>query len=189
MAMPATVEKRWTVAEVHALPDDPRHRYEVVDGELLVSPGPSVPHQVCAFELMKILDAFVERWGEALVLDGPAEVVPDEYTAMQPDVFVTLLRNGRLPPDWDNASQLLLAVEVLSPSTARYDRVKKRPKYLSMGAVYWIVDLDARVVEQWLPGKAQPQVLEERVEWRPAGAPAALVIELAEFFRRVFRER
>jgi Uma2 family endonuclease len=61
---------------------------------------------------------------------------------------------------------LLLAVEVLSPSTARYDRLTKRRFYQQQGVEYWIVDLDARIVERWLPGSDRPEILAEHLAWQ-----------------------
>jgi Uma2 family endonuclease len=191
MAMPAVQDKRWTAPEVQAMQEaDPHRRYQVVDGELLVSPGPRRLHQKCVVELVRILGDYLDSWSAAGdLLAGPGEVIPDEHTGMQPDVFVIPLVDGEPPEDWDTNGRLLLAIEVLSPSTARFDRVKKRPKYQEMGAFYWIVDTDARVVEEWLPSAAQPSVLAERVEWRPRGTEQPLVIDIPSFFRKVFRER
>lgn len=143
--MPVAVDRRWTVAELDALPADPTHRYEIVDGELLVSPGPLLPHQKAVLEVTKLLDGYVGAMPDIEVLNGPGEVIPEEYTAMQPDVFVFDVRGGALDRRWDDSCRLLLAVEVSSAGTARYDRVTKRPKYLALDAVYWIVDPDARL--------------------------------------------
>ena len=188
MAMPQTLDRHWTAAEVQAMQDrDPSHRYQVVDGELLVSPGPSRPHQRCVGHLLRLVAVYVEQWQFGETLMGPGQVLPDANTEMQPDVFV-------IPPDdddassaWDTKGRLLLACEVLSPSTARFDRVRKRPKYQSMGAVYWIFDMDARVVEAWLPDATQPTVYHAELRWQPDGVPEPLVIDLESFFRKVVR--
>ena len=191
MVMPAVQDKHWTASEVQAMQEaDPHHRYQVVDGELHVSPGPRRLHQKCVVELVRILGDYLDSWSAAGdLLAGPGEVIPDEHTGMQPDVFVIPLVDGESPQDWDTNGRLLLAIEVLSPSTARFDRVMKRPKYQEMGALYWIVDTDARVVEEWLPSASQPSIHAERVEWRPQGAEEPLVIDVPAFFRKVFRER
>jgi Uma2 family endonuclease len=78
----------------------------------------------------------------------------------------------------------LLVVEVLSPSTARYDRITKRMRYQRSGVgEYWVVDVWARAIERWTPHDARPEVLDERITWHPAGASAPLVIDLEDFFR------
>jgi Uma2 family endonuclease len=189
MGMPALQEKRWTAEEVRAMQDqDPRHRYQVVDGELLVSPSPVVRHQACVTELVYLFVHYLRSSLACEVLAGPGEVSPDAYTVVQPDLFVNALHDGRRADSWDASGPLLLAIEVLSPSTARFDRVKKRDKYLAMGAEYWIVDLDARVFEVWRPGSPQPEIEDRRVEWTAPDATEALTLELDPFFRRVLRE-
>jgi Uma2 family endonuclease len=189
MAMPQTLEKRWTAAEAQALQEqDPSHRYQVVDGELLVSPGPARPHQRCVKELLLLLDTYVKRWGVGEVLMGPGEVVPDDFTTMQPDLFVIPIGDAEHLGDSSDLRRLSLACEVLSPSTARFDRVKKRPKYQSMGATYWIVDMDARVVESWLPEATQPTIHDAEVRWQPDSAPDPFVLDLVVFFTKVHRE-
>jgi Uma2 family endonuclease len=77
-------------------------------------------------------------------------------------------------------------VEVASPSTARYDRGLKRRFYQRAGVPeYWIVDLDARIVERWRPGDARPEVLDGVLSWQPGPEAPALTIDLAAFFARV----
>ncbi|MCU0650281.1 MAG: Uma2 family endonuclease, partial [Gemmatimonadaceae bacterium] len=69
------------------------------------------------------------------------------------------------------------------------DRVVKRQRYQRLGVEYWIVDLEARVVERWLPGDARPEVLTDAVSWvSSAAADAPCVIELARLFAEVLGE-
>jgi Uma2 family endonuclease len=188
MALPLLHDRLWTVAEVHALPDDPRHRYEVVDGELLVSPGPTWPHQNMIFYLQRILDDHLTEYGGGVVMDGPAEIQPDDRTMVQPDLFVVPLVDGRAALDWFQVNKLSLAVEVMSPGTQRYDRVVKRRLYHRLGAEYWIVDLDARVIERWGASDVTPEIIDDRISWTPPGSTTELVIELEPLFRKAWRE-
>ena len=189
MGMPALQEKRWTAEEVRAMQDqDPHHRYQVVDGELLVSPSPVMRHQACFTELVYLFVHYLRSSLACEVFAGPGEVSPDPYTVVQPDVLVNALQDGRRAESWDTSGPLLLAIEVLSPSNARFDRVQKRGKYLAMGAEYWIVDLDARVFEVWQPGSPQPVIEDRQVEWTAPEAGDALTLKLDSFFRRVLRE-
>lgn len=106
---------------------------------------------------------------------------------MQPDVFVApLMPGGRKVRDWREIKNLLLAVEVLSPSTARVDRQVKRRLYQE-GSVgeYWIVDLDGRVIECWRPGDDRPAVLGDRLTWRPDSNRPPFELDLPAFFRDV----
>lgn len=69
---------------------------------------------------------------------------------------------------------------------ARYDRVVKRPALQAAGVEeFWIVDLDARLVERWRPEDARPEILLERLTWKPDGASAGLAIDLVAFFAGV----
>ncbi len=182
MAMPAVVARRWTAAEVRDLPDEPGKRFECVDGELLVSPSPRLTHQSVVGLLWRELEAFVreQRLGAAFLSPGDLEL--DAYTLVQPDVYVLPLVDGRRPRTQDEIGHPLLFVEVLSPSTARYDRVVKRPRYQRAGITYWIVDLDARLVECWLPNADRPSIHTETITWQPTGAATMLTLELAPIF-------
>ena len=83
--------------------------------------------------------------------------------------------------------RLLLAVEVLSPSTARADRDVKRRLYQAQGVPeYWIVDLDARLVERWRPDDEPPEIITDRIEWQVDPALPALMIELPALFREIW---
>jgi Uma2 family endonuclease len=74
---------------------------------------------------------------------------------------------------------------VLSPNSARYDRVQKRPLYQRHVPEYWIVDPDARLFERWRPGDARPEVLTETLEWHPESAADPLRLDVADFFARL----
>ena len=149
--MPA-FRRQWTVDDLQDLPDDGQ-RYEVIDGELFVTPSPSYDHQ-----------------------DGVGE----------PDVFVVPLVSGRRPKSFSEVRQLLLAVEVLSPSTARQDRVVKRALYRDEGVPeFWIVDMDSRTFERSTPADARVDVLDTRVEWLPEGASTPFLLDVPAYFAEV----
>ncbi|MBK8250129.1 MAG: Uma2 family endonuclease [Gemmatimonadetes bacterium] len=102
---------------------------------------------------------------------------------LQPDLFVAPLVDGQRAQTPAEFARLVLAVEVQSPSTARYDRVVKRPVYLDQGvAEYWIVDPDSRTVERWSQGQERPEVLDTTLSWTPPATPATLDIDLVELF-------
>lgn len=187
MGMPQPIAG-WTVARVLALPDD-GNRYEVVDGELLVSPAPSLLHQRAVRGLYRRLDPFVEAHDLGCVLHSPADIEFDERTLVQPDLFVAPMIEGRRPRTWQEVRHLLLAVEVLSPSTARADRQIKRRRYQRHGvSEYWIVDLEARLVERWRPADERPEILAERLDWRPSDDGPPLTINLLELFAEILDE-
>ena len=82
--------------------------------------------------------------------------------------------------------RLLLAVEILSPSSARADRYVKRQLYQSEGVPeYWIVDPASRFIERWRPGDDEPEVLTEVLRWAPVEGREALVVDLVGYFAAV----
>ncbi len=183
-----SVARQWTVDEIHALPDD-GNRYEVIDGELFVTPAPAWRHQNAAGELYALLLAYLRRERVAHVFIAPADVVFSPRRAVQPDVFVVPLVNGRRPERFEEVGKLLVAIEVLSPTTARADRVAKRTLFRDEGvAEYWIVDLDARTIERSTPGDARLEVLADRLVWSPEGASAPFALDLTTYFAAVLDE-
>jgi Uma2 family endonuclease len=187
MAMPA-VHRRWKAKEVRALIDaNPlwTPRYELVDGELLVTPAPRLVHQEAIAVLLLRLRAYLasERVGHALASPSDVELEPEFLS--QPDIFVMPLDEWRRVHLERIVRRLLLAVEVLSPSSAGHDRVKKRPKYQRNVPEYWIVDLDARLFERWRPSDDRPEILTQNLEWRPPGSRNPLAIDLTAYFTEV----
>lgn len=183
--MPALAPRRWTAAEVQALPDDPTHRYECVDGELLVSPSPRTAHQSAVMELALALGPWVREVGVGALIGAPSDWVLDPHTLVQPDLYVVPLVDGRRPRTDEERGHPLLFIEVLSPSTARFDRVVKRGRYQRAGIEYWIVDLDSRLVERWMPDEDRPSIHAEQLTWQPTGATMPLVLDLERFFDEV----
>ncbi|MBK9410344.1 MAG: Uma2 family endonuclease [Gemmatimonadetes bacterium] len=185
--LPDRSRRDWTVDELRALPDD-GNRYEVVDGELLVTPAPSWLHQDAVGELFLLLAPYARR-NDLHCIIAPAEVRFSPNRVVQPDVFVVPFIGGRKPARLDDVHRLILAVEVLSPSSARADRHSKRHLYQSQSVPeYWIVDPANRFVERWRPGDDAPEVLLDSLTWTPREGGEPLVIDLAAYFRRVHGE-
>ena len=182
MAMPNT-RVDWTLEMVHALPDD-GNRYELLDGELLVSPAPSLAHQRVLLVLNERIRPYTAALGDCETLLAPAAVTFSPRRELQPDLLVLPLVDGRRAERFSDVGRLLLAIEVLSPSTTRNDRYKKRVAYQQEGVPEtWIVDPAARGVERWRPGDVEPDVLLETIEWGPRSDVDALVIDLVQLFR------
>ena len=186
MGMPATQSRRWTPEEVRRLTErSPSHwpRYELIDGELLVSPAPRVSHHLAFTRLLGTLLAYTDRERCGRAMASPADLQLEPDSIVQPDLFVLPPHDFARVRSWADFSNLLLAVEILSPSTAAHDRGFKRRYYQRTGVTeYWIVDLDARVVERWRPLDTRPEILAHELVWHPAGALAPLVIDLKELF-------
>lgn len=177
-------DTEWTAAMVLALPDDGVRR-ELLDGELVVMPAPSLSHQNVVGAFYRALFAFTEAHPIGTTHTSPADIEFSPRRLLQPDVFVAPLVAGRGARTWTEIKTLLLAIEVLSPSSARHDRITKRHIYLSEPIdEYWIVDLDARLVERWRRGDTRPDVVHSSIAWRPLGVDMALTIDLDELFER-----
>ncbi|HEY4219491.1 MAG TPA: Uma2 family endonuclease [Gemmatimonadaceae bacterium] len=182
--MPASA-RYWTVDDLQGLPDN-GNRYEVIDGELLVTPAPSLIHQRPVLVLCRALADYLDREPIGDLVISPADVVFSQRRSVQPDLFVMPLAAGRRPRLFSDVGRPLLAVEVLSPSTARADRVEKRALFRSEGVdEYWIVDLDARTIERSTPLDTRIEVFDDAIEWSPSGASTPLTIDLSNYFRRV----
>ncbi len=173
-----------TAEMVRALPDD-GNRYEVVYGELLVTPSPRPWHQVLVHRLTLAIGVYLEREPVGIALAAPADISWGPDVLVQPDVFVVAPGEARTLT-WSRMRTLLLVAEVLSPSTARGDRFLKRLRYREASVpLYWVVDGDERLVEIWTPADEFPAVERERLAWHPPGAREPLTLSLEKFFRPI----
>ena len=185
MGMPHT--KDWTVDMLAALPDDGK-RYEVIDGELFVTPAPSNVHQRTVGRLYAQLLTYTDAIGLDL-LTAPCAVTISDRREVQPDLLVMPKIGNCFAIKFADVGRLVLAVEVLSKRTAWVDRVKKLTLYQDERVPeYWIVDADARSVARWLPESSEPDVLTTTFVWQPLSQHAGLEIDLVEMFRKVFGE-
>ncbi len=175
----------WTAEMVRQLPDD-GNRYEVVYGELLVTPAPRLSHQLLVSRLFHALAEYLAREPVGIVLTSPADISwGRDDVLVQPDLFVVPVDEVRTG-DWSRLRSLRLAIEVLSPSTTRADRFTKRRRYQEAGVpLYWIVDAEEQRVEVWTPGADLPTIETERLMWRPVGAGQPFTLDLADLFRPV----
>ncbi len=132
-------KKLLTYKEFAALPGDGK-LYELIDGELAVSPAPTLTHQTLVWRLVAIFDAYQTVHPAGRFVVGPYDVVLSVHQALHPDVlFFARKRLDRLTDAFaDGAPDL--AVEILSPGTASRDKGRKRELYDEYGVQeYWIV--------------------------------------------------
>jgi Uma2 family endonuclease len=185
MVMPAPIPSVRTIADLRALPDDGM-RHELLDGVHVVTPSPALPHQAVLREIEARLLGILEGHQELELFWSPADIVLGARTLVQPDLFVVRKQPGQILRSWTEVGVPVLAVEVLSPGTAARDRGIKRTIYQRAGVgEYWIVDLDARLVERWRPDDARPEILTGVLIWQPSTDMPELSIELASLFLRV----
>lgn len=172
--------KRWTLAEVHSLPDD-GNKYELVHGELLVTPAPTNEHETIAVRLARILEPYVVANDLGYIYRPRAVFRMDDEVEVEPDLMVRQPHPG---PDaaWETAPLPLLVVEIASDGTCRNDRVKKRWVYMNAGIPdYWIVDEDTRSIRVIRPG-CEDIDARDTVTWAPAGVSEPLTFEVARVF-------
>jgi Uma2 family endonuclease len=169
---------------VRALPAD-GNRYETVHGELLVTPAPQPWHQAVARRIIGRLDAYLELHPVGCPFYSPADISWGPDILVQPDIFVVDLEQAR-SMDWSKMKKLLLTIEVLSSTTARYDRYTKRRLYQEVGVpFYWIVNPADRLIEVWTPEVQFPSVERDRITWKPEGVLKAFVLNLEELFKPI----
>lgn len=174
----------WSAEMVRALPED-GNRYEVVHGELLVTPAPRLWHQAIVARLLVSLTTYLDRERVGHVLASPADISWEPDVLVQPDVFVVPIEQAR-SLRWEGIRSLLLAVEVLSPSSRRADRFTKRRWYQEAGVpLYWVVDSDAHEVDVWTPATRFPIVERRVLTWHPDSAASPFALELADLFRPI----
>lgn len=157
MAVPAAEKTKKSYTYDDYLKVDDGNRYELIEGELVLTPSPGTRHQLLVGRLFKIFDHHVQKTGSGKVFFAPLDVVLDEpvkKNTFQPDVI--FISNDRLDiieetringaPD--------LVVEVLSPATIRRDRGKKSRRYFLSGVrEYWLVDPQEQMLEVFVPGE------------------------------------
>jgi len=129
--------REWTLDDLALLPDD-GHRYEIVDGGLYVSPPPTSSHQVCAARLDRVLERAAPP--ELEVLQGVG--IGLGKSAFIPDISVVLAEVAARDVPQFTPSEVLLAVEIVSPSSVSMDRLLKPARYAGGGIPsYWRVEL------------------------------------------------
>ncbi|MFI5229691.1 MAG: Uma2 family endonuclease [Gemmatimonadales bacterium] len=132
------VKRQWTFDDLEELPDD-GNRYEIIDGELFVTPLPVWPHQQAIAELYKLVDAYLRHVSVGFAYFAPADVVFSPRRAVQPDLLVVPPVDGRRPTSFAAVGRLLLAIEVLSrarraPIASLNARCSAKKASLSIGS-------------------------------------------------------
>lgn len=181
----ATKLRQWTLRDLHSLPDD-GNKYELVRGELFVTPPPSDEHETILARLTRLLEPYVAANHLGFVYH-PRAVFRFEGSETEPDLMIRQPRSGRakhgkVVDDWDDAPVPSLIVEVLSDSTRRRDLQQKRQYYIDAGIPeYWIIDGDHREVRVVRLGR-DDEVATNELRWHPAGCAEPLVLSVEQIF-------
>ena len=177
---------RLTVDDYMLMPEDGK-RYELVEGELIVSPSPKRFHQEIVGELYEAIKIWVRTEGLGKVLVAPLDYRIDDHNVVQPDILYL----PKSHPQYDDYDALLseppgLVVEVLSPGRAKHDLQTKFALYQRAGVpCYWIADYDREIMEAWELKKGV-YVQSHRAKGRVFSAPPfpKLASKLGKIFAR-----
>jgi len=126
-----------------AIPPDGK-RYELLDGQVQVTPAPSPLHQRLVLRLARALQDHFEEPAEVFV--SPIDVILTPHDVVQPDLVVVTDPSQVSTRGIEGAP--LLVIEVLSPATTVYDRTTKAQRYAALGIPhYWLVDPETRSIQ------------------------------------------
>ena len=129
-------------------------RYELLDGELIIMPAPSIAHQHVAMKLGTRLDTFVEEGNLGVLYSAPTDVVLSDTEVVQPDLLFISSERAHIitPANIQGAPDLI--VEIRSASTAERDETLKRNLYAEHDVKeYWLVDPEAMTIIVLLLGE------------------------------------
>lgn len=137
----------FTYEDYKLLPED--KRWEIIEGELLMTPSPVFRHQAIQMNLSVMLFSFVKEHDLGFVVAAPMDVILSPENVVQPDVlFIAKAHSAIIDQKGGVHGAPDLAVEILSPSTAPRDHILKRKLYGRYGVQeYWIVDPEVQSVE------------------------------------------
>jgi len=143
--MPSAIKQRLDYADYRAVPPDGK-TYQILDGNVYVTPAPSPRHQRICRELFRRLDEHVRRHGSGEVFFSPIDVILGPHDIVQPDLVVVAEPGQVSDRGIEGAPRLV--VEVLSRTTRDHDLGVKTQRYAALGVPhYWIVDPEARRIE------------------------------------------
>ncbi len=143
--MAPELKRKLDYSDYVATPDDGK-RYEIVDGDLYVTPSPTPTHQRVSQRLERQLEDYFHRRAIGEVFHAPIDLILSDHDIFVPDVLV--VSNPALVSRRGIEGPPVLVVEILSPSTRAQDRGVKARRYAELGiAHYWIVDPEEGRIE------------------------------------------
>ena len=145
--------KEWTYEEFMSLPEGGPFRYEIIDGELSMTPSPSTRHQEISGNLFVVIWNFIHKKKIGKVFPAPYDVVfsRDPLQVVEPDLVFVSNEHFSIIGEKNIQGVPDLTVEILSPATATADRRVKHSLYERFGVPeYWIVDPESQTVQVFL---------------------------------------
>lgn len=139
-----------TYWEYTLLPDD-GNRYEILEGELQMTPSPKTKHQVVSRNLLVEISLFLKKNKIGKVFGAPYDVILSQDNVVKPDIIFISNDNLKIITEDNVQGSPDLLIEILSPSSQDNDRNKKKVIYETYGVKeYWIVDPDLEVVDVYI---------------------------------------
>ncbi|HET7232641.1 MAG TPA: Uma2 family endonuclease [Longimicrobium sp.] len=186
MSIQQPAARRWTYEEFARLPND-GNRYEVIGGELFVTPAPKPIHAKVATRISRVLEEFVEKHALGEVFGHAVDILFGEGDYLEPDLLFVRRERMSIVTDRGVEAAPDLVVEVLSPTTAARDRRLKRERYAMFGVPeYWLVDPVARRFEVYRRtgvGEIDAQIATDVIEWRPVSGGSVLTLNIPDLLR------
>ena len=131
------------------LPND-RNRYEILDGELSVTPAPAIRHQTVLGNLHRFLANYVVANQLGKLFIAPTDLILAPTTVVQPDLIFIANERRHIVTERAIEGPPTLVIEILSPTTNRTDRVTKAQLYAKHSVSnYWLIDPDQRTLEAY----------------------------------------
>lgn len=182
---PAESSTKFTWEDLSAFPQDGKRR-EIIDGELFVTPSPSLRHQDVSMRLTEVLLFYLREHPVGRLFAAPLDVIFSNFDVVEPDLLFVSHERGEILQDWVRGSPDL-CVEILSPTTRRTDELIKRRLYERTDVrEYWIVDPELESIKVYRrSGSSFPRVAELSRESRDTLATPLLPglrIDLDELF-------
>ena len=175
---------KFTVNDYMSTPEGTR--YQLLDGEMILAPSPTQKHQSLLANLYRLVYAFVAGADLGRVWFAPLDVVLSNHDVAQPDLMFVSNERAGIVTEGNVRGAPDLVVEILSPSTAGYDRGYKRSLYAQHGVrEYWLVDPDVETVEVLVLGDQglSPYQVFESDQTLESPLLDGLSLELEDLFR------
>jgi Uma2 family endonuclease len=152
-------ETGWTVEDYYQLPED-EHLYELVEGKLELRPSPSTTHQRISHQMERVISDSCE--GEYIILHAPVDLILLNDEIRQPDILMIHRSREQIIEEHAVVGPPDLVVEIISPNSAKRDRIMKKESYARFGvSEYWIADPANLTIEQYvLVEEGKPYKLE-----------------------------
>ncbi|OZU88189.1 hypothetical protein CIL03_13800 [Virgibacillus indicus] len=155
---PLIKETGWSVDDYYQLPED-GNQYEIINGQLDLKPSPTTTHQRVCHRFVQTLTDSCDN--DYIIMHAPIDVILSDNETRQPDILMIHHSREHIIEEHAVVGPPDLVIEILSPNSAKRDRIMKKNSYASFGvSEYWIVDHKNQFIEQYvLAADGQPYEL------------------------------